>query len=140
MPGKNGRKRQVLYDTSMIIGYLRGNKNCKTKVEQVRSGKVIGFISVITVFELYIGAFQAANSAEALTDIRELLSWFQSPLPIDEHIARQVAYLFTQLHRSNELIELNDLFIGGTAVALGLSIATLNRGHFSRIPKLKILD
>jgi len=124
----------------MIIGYLRGNTKCKAKVEQVRSGKVIGFISVITVFELYVGAFQAANRAEALNDVRELLSWFQPPLPLDEHIAQKVAYLFSDLQRSNELIELNDLFIGGTAVTLGLPIATLNRSHFSRIPKLKILD
>ncbi|MDZ7333328.1 MAG: type II toxin-antitoxin system VapC family toxin [candidate division KSB1 bacterium] len=140
MPGKDGRKRQVLYDTSMIIGYLRGNKNCKAKVEQVRSGKVIGFISVIPVFELYIGAFLSANSAEAIKDVRVLLSWFQPPLIIDETIAQKVAYLFVKLQRSNELIELNDLFIGGTALTLGLPISTLNRSHFSRIPDLKILD
>jgi len=112
MPGKDGRKRQVLYDTSMIIGYLRGKRNCKSKVEQVRNGKIIGFVSVITVFELYIGAFLASKSSEALKE----------------------------LSRSNELIELNDLFIGGTAVTLGLPVSTINRSHFSRIPKLKILD
>ncbi len=61
-------------------------------------------------------------------------------MAIDEVIAQKVAYLFAHLQRSNELIELNDLFIGGTAVTLGLPIATLNRDHFSRIPKLKILD
>jgi len=140
MPGKDGRKRQVLYDTSMIIGYLRGKRNCKSKVEQVRNGKIIGFVSVITVFELYIGAFLASKSSEALKDVRELLSWFQPPLVIDENIAQKVAYLFAKLSRSNELIELNDLFIGGTAVTLGLPVSTINRSHFSRIPKLKILD
>ena len=140
MPGTDGRKKQVLYDTSMVIGYLRGNRNCKSKVESVKRGKIIGLISVITIFELYIGAFLSPKSSEALKDIREILSWFQPPLIIDETIAQKVAYLFAKLQRSNELIELNDLFIGGTAVTLGLPISTLNRSHFARIPKLKILD
>jgi len=61
MPGKDGQKKQILYDTTIVIGYLSGNKACKDKIEKVRTGKTVGFISVVTIFELYVGAFLSKN-------------------------------------------------------------------------------
>ncbi len=111
MPGKDGQKKQVLYDTTVVIGYLRGNKACKDKVENVKAGKTIGFISVVTIFELYVGAFLSKNVSDALKDVKELLSWFQPPLDLDEASAQKAAYLFARLQKTNEVIGLSDLFI-----------------------------
>ena len=111
MPGKNGQKKQILFDSTMLIGYLRGNKKCREKIENVKIGKTVGFISVVTIFELYIGAFLSKNISEALRDIRELMSWFQPPLEFDEASAQKAAYLFSKLKKTNEVIELSDLFI-----------------------------
>ena len=41
MPGKSGQKNKILFDTSYIIGYLRGNKDCKSNIENVRKGKIV---------------------------------------------------------------------------------------------------
>ncbi|MDZ7262169.1 MAG: hypothetical protein ONB05_08710 [candidate division KSB1 bacterium] len=83
MPGKVGQKKQILYDTSIIIGYLRGNKACKSKVENVRKGKTIGFVSVVTVFELYVGALLAPETSEALRDVRELFKLVSATIGIE---------------------------------------------------------
>ncbi|MBU0568961.1 type II toxin-antitoxin system VapC family toxin [bacterium] len=140
MPGKGGQIRQVLYDTSIIISYLRGKPDCKANMEAVRTGKIVGFVSSVTVFELYVGAFCAPNTSESLRDVREIISWFQPPLSFDDSIAQKCAYLFAQLRKSNELIELRDLFIAATAIMFGLPICTLNRDHFKRVPTLKLTD
>lgn len=140
MPGKDGQKKQVLFDSTMVIGYLRGNKECREKIENVKIGKTIGFISVVTIFEMYVGAFLSKNISESLRDIRGIMSWFQPPLELDEASAQKAAYLFARLKKTNELIELSDLFIGSTALTLGLPVSTLNKAHFFRIPQLKIID
>ena len=140
MPGKDGQKKQILYDTTIVIGYLRGNKACKEKIENVRTGKIAGFISVVTIFELYVGAFLSKNVPDALKDVKELLSWFQPPLDLEETSAQKAAYLFARLQKTNELIGLSDFFIASTALTVGLPISTLNKSHFSRIHKLKIID
>ena len=138
MPGKHGKK-QVLFDTSIIIGYLRGNKASKPKIKNVRNGKIIGFIIVITVFELYLGAFLSPNRNEAFKDITQLLSCFQPPLDLNESHARKAAYLYNKLRRSNNLIGLNDIFIAATSLTMELPIYTFNIAHFSRIPNLKLV-
>ncbi len=140
MPGKAGKKKQILFDTSMIIGYLRGKSECKSAVDAVRTGKIIGFISSITIFELYTGAFLSSDTAEGLRDVREILSWFQPPIVLDDSIAQKSAYLYGQLRKKNQLIELNDLFIASTAIITGLPVQTLNLSHFKRVPGLKLIE
>jgi tRNA(fMet)-specific endonuclease VapC len=138
MPGKAGRKKQILCDTSIVIGYLRGKSECKNKIDMIRKGKLIGFVSSVTVFELYIGAFCSKDMSEALRDVREILSWFQPAVNFDEIIAQKAAHLYIKLRKANQLIEFNDLFIAATGVTLGLPVCTLNLEHFQRIPELKL--
>lgn len=44
------------------------------------------------------------------------------------------------LKSSNKLIEIPDIFIGATALANNMGIATLNKKHFERIPGLSIVE
>ena len=96
-------------------------------------------MSVVTVFELYLGAFLAPKNREALKDVKKLLDWFQQPIDFDDTTAKKAAYVYEKLRRSNELIGLNDIFIAATASNLDLPVATLNKSHFSRVPKLVLM-
>ena len=60
-------------------------------------------------------------------------------LPFDKK-ANDIAIAITkQLKAKNQLIEIPDIFVGATAVANNLRIATLNKKHFERIPGLVII-
>ena len=111
MPGITGLIKQILYDSSILIGYLRGNKICKSKIENIQAGKRVGFISVVSVFEIYVGAFLSPKPTDSFKDIREILTYFQSLLDIDDAAAQKAAFLFAQLRRTNETIGLNDLLL-----------------------------
>lgn len=58
----------------------------------------------------------------------------------DDIIAQKASYIYAELRKSNQLIELNDLFIAATGITLGLPVCTLNREHFKRVPGLKLFD
>lgn len=62
-----------------------------------------------------------------------------SILPFDDTVAQRAAEIYHDLRKRNQLIEFRDIFIAATCLVHGLPIATLNKKHFKRVDKLKIL-
>jgi len=60
-------------------------------------------------------------------------------LPFDRRANDVAINIYRQLKHDSKLIELPDLFIGATAVANQLKIATLNKKHFERIVGLEVV-
>ena len=61
-------------------------------------------------------------------------------IPLDEVAVDTAVMMNSSLKMKRKQIDLADLFIAATAVAYGLSLATLNRKHFDRIDTLNIID
>jgi len=61
-------------------------------------------------------------------------------LPFNKPANDAAIAITRQLKAKNKLIEVPDIFIGATALANNLKIATLNRKHFERIPGLEIVE
>jgi tRNA(fMet)-specific endonuclease VapC len=61
-------------------------------------------------------------------------------LPIDVPTARVQSELWAGLAEVGTPIGAHDLWIAASAVAHGLTLATLNRRHFERVPGLSFED
>ncbi len=90
-------------------------------------------ISSITVFELYAGATDSKKRA----DVKSLLRWFKI-VEFTEELGELSGKIYRNLKKSNNIIEIRDLFIGSTAILYGVEIATLNNKHFENIRDIQI--
>lgn len=122
----------MVVDTNIFIEHLRAKDKTKTTLFSIQDNVYI-LISVITLFELYIGA----TTSEKWNDIRKLTNGVEI-IPISHEIAEESAKIFQELKTKNQVIEFRDIFIAATAKILECPIKTLNVKHFIRINNLKI--
>ncbi len=95
---------------------------------------------MITVSELLHGVHRArgARRARRRSFVEHVIATF-APIPITEPVARVHAEVWASLASRGELVGLHDLWIGATALAYGLGVATGNAADFRRIPGLRVL-
>jgi len=85
------------------------------------------YISTVTHFELYCGA----TTPQKIQDINNILSCFNL-ISFTSQISEEAGKIFQFLRKQNKMVEMRDIFIGATALALGLPLITLNEKHFKR--------
>jgi tRNA(fMet)-specific endonuclease VapC len=120
-------------DTSILIDYYRKTEKDKSVwLELVRQGYKF-VISAVTKYEIYSGATQ--NQLDFWDEILTMLK----VIPLDEAAVNMAVDINADLKRNRKQIDLADLFIAATALAYGVPLATLNKKHFERIEKLKIV-
>jgi tRNA(fMet)-specific endonuclease VapC len=127
----------ILIDTDLLVDLERGVG--APAVERLL-GEEDRAISVITVSELLHGVHRAAGPRRARRGafVEHLLAGLRA-IPISDAVARVHADLWAQLTERGEPIGAHDLWIGATAVAHGLAVATGNAGDFRRIPGLRVI-
>ena len=69
--------KKIFIDSDYLIDYLRGQGYTQELVESIVGKQLEGHISVVTVFELYVGALLSFNPKKRFEDVEDLLSWFQ---------------------------------------------------------------
>ena len=116
---------RVLLDTSVLIDYLRGVENAKAVIERVESGNLDGFISAVTVAEIYAGLDDSDKSETVL--IEALLSLFITA-PVDYKVAKKAGEL-----KNTSGVLLPDCIIAATAVTLECKVWTINIKDFERM-------
>ncbi|MBC7614775.1 MAG: type II toxin-antitoxin system VapC family toxin [Pedobacter sp.] len=124
----------ICLDTSILIDFYRKKVKEKSHFFQLTKIYKIFAVSVVTEYEIMIGAdpIQSAYWAGFFERV--------TILPFDK-TANDVAIAVTKiLKERNKLIEIPDIFIGATAVSRKMKIATLNKKHFERIPGLTIIS
>jgi predicted nucleic acid-binding protein len=128
---------QYLLDTDMCIYLLNGDKRVKSRVAQV--GVEAISVSILTVGELYFGAYNSAQLEANLERIHEFLS---SPGPIvlsiDDAAAEHFGKFKAELRRDGKPIGDVDLLIAGVAASHGLKVVTNNTEHFERIADISL--
>jgi tRNA(fMet)-specific endonuclease VapC len=126
-------KQLILVDTSVLIDYFRKqDKERSVFLQLARSGYEMT-ISSVTEFEIYSGVSVAQESfwTELLDQIHII--------PFGSLEARRAVALQKELKRSRKQLDVPDLFFAATALAHELSLASLNRKHFDRVPGLKVV-
>src|SRR5437868_1889680 len=116
----------ILVDTSILIDYYRKtDKEKSTWIALVRQEYSFA-ISAITKYEIYSGA--TPNQVTFWETILQAIT----VIALDEISIDAAVNINNGLKRKRKQIDLADLFIASTAVAHGLSLATLNKKHFER--------
>lgn len=127
-------KEVVLVDPSVLIDYFRKSEKSKTRLRSLALAGHPLCISVITEYEVFVGA-----SADQLPFWSALLERIVV-LPLRSKEVHRAAQLQVEMKRLRKQLELPDLFIAATALEAGMPIATLNTRHFSHVPGLRLND
>jgi tRNA(fMet)-specific endonuclease VapC len=125
----------VLIDTSVLVNAERRGLSLERAI-----GDDDRAISAITVSELLHGVHRATDEpirARREAFVEHLLASIEA-LPVTMAVARAHARVWAYLERKGTLIGAHDLWIGATALAHGISVATVNPGEFERIPGLTV--
>jgi len=127
----------VLIDTDLLVDQERGAGSAA--IEQLL-GEEDRAISVITVSELLNGVQRATGDRRVRRSafVEHLLAGLHA-IPITEPVARVHAQIWAQLADRGQVIGAHDLWIGATAVAHGLGVATGNAADFRRVPGLRVI-
>lgn len=123
----------ICLDTSILIDFYR--KRIKEKSAFYKLTKVYNLfaVSIITEYEIMIGA--KAEEIDFWKDFFERVTI----LPFDKTASDIAIEITKELKKKNNLIEIPDIFIGATALARKIKIATLNIKHFDRITNLNLV-
>jgi tRNA(fMet)-specific endonuclease VapC len=126
----------VLIDTDLLVDWERGES---AALELLLADEERA-ISVITVSELLHGVHRARGGRRIRRQafVEHVIAAFE-PLPMTEAVARIHAEVWAGLSRRGETAGAHDLWIGATALAYGLGVATGNATDFKRIPGLRVL-
>jgi tRNA(fMet)-specific endonuclease VapC len=124
-----------LLDVDWVIQAQIGRQHAVATLNRL-AGQRIG-ISIVTVGEIYEGAFRSSNPQAELEEYRRFLSRFLI-LPLTDAIMEQFAETRAFLRRRGLLIADFDLIAGVTALHHDLTVLTYNRRHFERIPSIRL--
>ena len=118
----------MLFDTTILIDYLRGQENARRLIEAY--GRKPN-ISVASVLELYAGVRGRRDELQTEQFLAQA-----ALLPVRTDIARSAGAFVRHYHASHGVSTM-DAIIAATAEHHGLRLATLNVKHFPMFPKLK---
>ncbi|MGR3311587.1 MAG: type II toxin-antitoxin system VapC family toxin [Candidatus Brocadiales bacterium] len=131
------RSLEYILDTDMCIYLLNGDERVKARVTQV--GVEVISVAILTVGELYFGAYSSARVEANLARVRAFLS-APGPmvLPIDDVAAECFGRFKAALRRVGKPLDDVDLLIAGVAASHGLKVVTNNTAHFERITDISL--
>ena len=124
-----------LLDTDTVIYVLKGNAAVKANLRHHYSSPM--HLSVITLMELYYGAYKSQKVAGNLAKIKVLES-SMSIFPLDKEVAEIFGLQKSWLQKNGLPLDDFDLAIASTALAYNLVLVTNNVRHFQRIDGLKV--
>ena len=126
-----------LLDTDTIIYSLKGHeavqRNLSTHIDDPMS------LSVISLMELYCGAYKSQKITSNLSKIRILEKTFEI-IPAGTENAEIFGLLKSDLEKSGSLLDDFDLIIAACAMTYNLTLVTNNYRYFERIDGLKLAN
>ena len=126
-----------LLDTDTIIYNMKGNEAVKKNLRHHLDAPMK--ISVITLMELYYGAYKSEKYSSNLAKVRTIESTFEI-IACGEESAENFGMLKASLEKSGTPLDDFDLTIASCALSYNLTLVTNNLKHFSRIEGLKITN
>ena len=123
----------ILVDTSILIDFYRKTDKTNSVWISLVKQEYEFAISVISKQEIYSGA--TASQMSFWDSVLQKIT----VIPFDNNTAGIAVDINNELKRKRKQIDIADLFISATAVLYDIPFATLNKKHFDRIDKLKVL-
>lgn len=122
-------------DTSIVIGIFRGDRVLLERIRAVSPADVS--FTVITLCELFKGAYKAANKEQALQLIADFSNSYRLCAMTPASCATFGKDFNAMASKGRQTQEL-DLMIASIAKENGLVLVTRNRKHFEHVPDLRI--
>ncbi len=126
-----------ILDTDTIIYNLKGNEAIKGNLQDHFENPMK--ICVITLMELYFGAYKSKKITGNLSKIRAIENAFEI-ISVNSECAEIFGMLKASLKKSGTLLDDFDLIIASCAMTNNLTLVTNNTKHFSRIDGLKLAN
>jgi predicted nucleic acid-binding protein len=126
-----------LLDTDTIIYGLKGDPSVKKRLEE-HLGDPMG-VSVVSLMELYHGAYKSRRVTVNLARVRAIEAAFEV-IPIGPAAAQTFGELKTGLEKRGTPLDDFDLVLAACALAHNFTLVTNNISHFSRIADLRLVN
>ena len=124
-----------LLDTDTVIYCLKGNASVIGQLQQHINDPLA--ISVISLMELFYGAYKSQNVEANLAKVKALELSLEI-IPNHQDTAEIFAHLKAKLESEGTRLDDFDLIIAACALTQNLTLVTNNTKHFGRIPGLKM--
>jgi len=124
-----------LLDTDTIIYSLKGNECVVRNLERHQYDTLK--ISVISLMELYFGAYKSERTNANLAKVRRIEKSIPT-ITVDFFISETFGMIKSQMESQGTPLDDFDLIIAATALAHNLVLVTNNQKHFRRIDGLKL--
>jgi len=124
LTGIAGNRR--LLDTVIVAAYFNKESVIRQKVAHI-----IGYVSSITIGELYFGAYNSQQTAQNVTNIRNFII-LNTLLGCDETTADYYGQIKRQLRVKGRPIPENDIWIAATALQYNLPLVSRD-AHFQEV-------
>lgn len=125
----------LLLDTDTVIFLLKDNaevqKNLRLHIHDPIK------ISVVSIMELYYGAYKSANTTANIATVRRLETALDV-LPVGLEVGSIFGSVKAGLEKAGTPLDDLDLIIASTALAHNLRLVTNNMKHFRRIKGLRL--
>jgi len=129
-------KNGYLLDTDVLIAFLRGKKPAlKQKVTDLIQQDIPVFMSIISLGELYLGAFKSENTPKNLFLVNTLKTNVDL-VELTEEIVMLYGEIEAVLEKAGQVIGDFDVLIASTAITHDLTLVSGNERHFKRIVTL----
>jgi tRNA(fMet)-specific endonuclease VapC len=130
--------RGFLLDTNVLSEVIR-KRPATTVVARLRAVPPQAlFTSSICVMELRFGAARVPHGATLWERLRREVLPLVAILPVGEAVALRAGETLAALEARGELIGVEDLLIASTALTHGLTVASRNVKHLSRVAGLEV--
>ena len=129
--------KKIFVDSDYLIDYFRRQAYTKPLIEKIQSRQAEASISVVTVFELYVGALLSNNPGKRFEDVETLLSWFRI-VDINKEIMLIAAKINVDLRKKGFMIGIQDVLIAASSISANTPLITNNTMHFQKIEGLKL--
>jgi len=129
-------KPGYLLDTDVLIGFLRGkNTKLKQRINDLLRHDTPVYMSIISLGELYSGAFKSNNTPKNLSLVNSLKENIET-LELTENSVMLYGEIEAVLEKRGLVIGDLDVLIAGSAISKDLILASGNERHFNRIVTL----
>lgn len=134
----------LILDTTVLVDAERKRVRPEELIRTYRSlfGEVDSALSAISIVELTHGIYRSRDSAQvarrSLYVEAVCVVWPIQPVHLE--IAKLAGKIEGQMAARGEVLGIEDILIGATALYLNFDVVTLNLKHFQKIPGLTTIQ
>jgi len=129
----------VCLDTTFFADLFRKNLAAEKKLYELANETQTVSTTVMTIVELYYGAYKSKNIIDEMRNVASVLDSFLI-LEMNQEGAKLFGEILSSLEKKRQTIPDRDILIGAISLSKGeKTIITRNAKDFARIPGLEVI-